>query len=169
MLVEKLTNPMPAAMPCRLQLSQHWETCGTVGQHKTKYACIDEADESLRIRMERSQSKNYEDHIAGKGLNSLSTFILCTNLFLCLKLWKYQMQRQQWRKNGKIGEHIGMAADESQKQKWGDRWSKDQGPYCLFCVVNGYLSSQEFGGGAKIQKYKGRVVLRGDIVKDDSG
>ena len=43
----KLENPMPAAMPCRLQLSQHWETCGTVGQHKTKYACIDEADESF--------------------------------------------------------------------------------------------------------------------------
>ena len=44
----------------------------TVGQHKTKYACIVEADESMRIRMEGSQSKNHEDHIAGKGVNSLS-------------------------------------------------------------------------------------------------
>ena len=26
------------------------------------------------------------------------TTTLCTNLFLCLKLWKYQMQKQQWRK-----------------------------------------------------------------------
>ena len=27
--------------------------------------------------------------------------------------------------NWKIEENTGMAADESQKQKWGDRWSKD--------------------------------------------
>ena len=42
---------------------------------------------------------------------------------------------------GKIGENFGVELDESQKQKRGDRWSKDEG----------------------------RVVLRGDIVKDDSG
>ena len=51
----KFEIPMPAAMPCRLQLHQHRETCGTVGQHKTKYACIVEADESMIIRMEGSQ------------------------------------------------------------------------------------------------------------------
>ena len=28
------------------------------------------------------------------------TTILCTNVFLCLKQWKYQMQRQQWTRNG---------------------------------------------------------------------
>ena len=44
----KLEIPTPAAMRCRLQLHQHRETCGTVGQHKTKYACIVEADESMR-------------------------------------------------------------------------------------------------------------------------
>ena len=56
----KLEIPMPAAMPSRIQLHQHWETCGTVGQRKTRYACIVEADESMRIRMERSQSKNHQ-------------------------------------------------------------------------------------------------------------
>ena len=34
------------------------------------------------------------------------------------------------------------------------------------CVINGSLSSQE---EPQDQKYKGRVVLRSDIVKDDSG
>ena len=53
------------------------------------------------------------------------TRIWCTNLFLCLKLWKYQMQRQQWRKNGKTGENPGMAADESQKFEVSDRRSKE--------------------------------------------
>ena len=37
-----------------------------------------------------------------------------------------------------------------------------------FCVIDGSLSSREFGA-PKFQKYKGRVVLRGDIVKDVSG
>ena len=72
------------------------------------------------------------------------------NLFLCLEPWKYQMQRYQRRKNWKTRENTVMAADVSQEQKWGDRWNKDQGPYCSFCVVNGSLSSQEFRVGTTI-------------------
>ena len=34
---------------------------------------------------------------------------------------------------------------------------------------DGHLSSQKCGVRNTLQKYKGRVVLRGDIVKDDSG
>ena len=37
------------------------------------------------------------------------------------------------------------------------------------CVINGSLSSQEFGFETSCQKHKGTVVLRGEIVKDDSG
>ena len=66
----KLEIPMPAAMPCGIQLNQHGDTCGNVGQHKTNYACIVEAYESTRIRMEWGRSKNHEDHISGKGVNS---------------------------------------------------------------------------------------------------
>ena len=43
---------MPAAMLCKLQRDKHRETCRTVEEHKTKDACIVEADESVRIRME---------------------------------------------------------------------------------------------------------------------
>ena len=45
-----------------------------------------------------------------------------------------------------------MAADESQKLKWGDRWSKEWGQKSTPCVVNGSLSSQEFGVGATVSK-----------------
>ena len=41
--------------------------------------------------------------------------------------------------------------------------------FASFCVIDGHLSSKEFGDGASNQKYKGRVVLPGDIVEDDSG
>ena len=68
----KLEIPMPAAMPCRLQRCPCRETCCAVGEHKTKDACIVEADESMRKRIEGSQNENHEDHIAGKGMNSLS-------------------------------------------------------------------------------------------------
>ena len=66
----KLEIPMPASMLCRLPLHKHRETCCTVGQHWTKFACIVEADECTRKRMEGFLHKYHEDHIAGKGMNS---------------------------------------------------------------------------------------------------
>ena len=52
------------------------ETCRAIGGHKTKYACIVEADDSVRIRMEGTPHRYHEDHIAGKGTNSLSHYNL---------------------------------------------------------------------------------------------
>ena len=63
---------------------------------------------------------------------------------------KYQMQKAAVEKEWENREDTGMAADESQKQKWGDCWSKDEGPYCSLCVVDGHLSSQKFGVGTTI-------------------
>ena len=80
----KLEIPVPAAMPCKLQREKYRETC-RVDECKTKYACTVEADESMRLRIEGASHRYHEDHIAGKGVNSLSHLILCTNLFLCLK------------------------------------------------------------------------------------
>ena len=48
---KKLEIPMPAAMPCKTPLCRSSrETCRATGGH-TKYACIIEVDESVRIRM----------------------------------------------------------------------------------------------------------------------
>ena len=69
----KLGIPMPAAMPCETSLCRSSrETCSTIGEHKTEYACIVEADESMRIRMEGAPHRDHEDHIAGNGMSSLS-------------------------------------------------------------------------------------------------
>ena len=67
------------------------------------------------------------------------------------------------------GENTGVGADESQKQERSDRGSKESRQNRTFCVGDGPLSSQELGVGASISKIQSRVVLRGDIVKDDSG
>ena len=55
----KLEIPMPAAMTCKLQRDKYRQTCRTVEEHKTKYACIVEADEYLMKRMEGSFHKKY--------------------------------------------------------------------------------------------------------------
>ena len=60
----KLEVPMPAAMPCKIQRGTYRETCRVEKDCKTKYACIVEADESTKKRMEGSPHKDHEDHIA---------------------------------------------------------------------------------------------------------
>ena len=64
--------PMPAAMPCKTPANCRRKTCRNIGEIKTKYACSVEADESTRIRLEGAPYRFHEDHIAAKGMNSLS-------------------------------------------------------------------------------------------------
>ena len=142
---------MPAALPCKTQREKYRETCRVEKKCKTKYACIVEADESTRKRMEGSLHKYHEDHIAGKGMNSLSHYNL---------VHKFIPVPQAIKKNtrctgssgkimGKTLENTSMAAAESQKPKGGDRWSKEWGQNRTCCVVNGRTSSQEFGVGTQ--------------------
>ena len=62
----KLEIPIPAAMPCKTPMCQSSrETCRIV-----------EAEECMRIRMERGPHRYHEDHIAGKVMNSPSHYNL---------------------------------------------------------------------------------------------
>ena len=40
----------------------------------TRFSCIDEAHESTRQRIESVTNRSHEDHIAGKGQNSISHY-----------------------------------------------------------------------------------------------
>ena len=79
---KKLETSVAPAMPCKTL-----KDCGSGASNKiqTKLACILEADESTRMRMGNSIPHHHEDHIAGKGENSL----------------KFQQQKQRWTRNGK--------------------------------------------------------------------
>ena len=70
---KKLETSVAPAMPCKIM-----KNCGSGGsdKNKTKLACILEADESSRMRMGNSEPSNHEDHIAGKGENSLQHYNL---------------------------------------------------------------------------------------------
>ena len=70
----KLEIPLPAAMPCKTPAKCRRETCRSIGKHKTNYACIVDADESMGIRLEGVPQRCHEDHIDAKGINSLSHY-----------------------------------------------------------------------------------------------
>ena len=69
---KKLETSVTPAMPCKTSKTcMHGETRGKTDEIKSKFACILEASESTRLRMEESLPSCHEDHVAGKGYNSL--------------------------------------------------------------------------------------------------
>ena len=67
---------MAPAMPCKIIKSNKNCGSGASNKIKTKLACTLEADESTRQRMGNSLPNHHEDHIAGKGENSLQHYNL---------------------------------------------------------------------------------------------
>ena len=69
---KNLETPVAPAMPCKISKNnQNWVNHGKSNKVKSKLACILEAGESTRLRMGESLPNHHEDHIAGKGDNSL--------------------------------------------------------------------------------------------------
>ena len=79
---------MAPAMPCKTsKKSKHGETCGKTNEIKSKLACILEASESTRLRVEGTLPSYHEDHIAGEGDNSLKiTIIIVIMRFLIISI-----------------------------------------------------------------------------------
>ena len=74
---ENWKHPMAPAMLCKTcKKSKHGEIRSKTDDFKSKFACILEASESTRMRLEESLPKCHEDHIAGKGDNSLQHYNL---------------------------------------------------------------------------------------------
>ena len=83
---------------------------------KTRLACILEADESTRLRMGESLPNHHEDHIAGKGDNSLQHYNLVHKFIPMPQAMENSSSKgSSGQGMGKIGEHFGVEPDESQK------------------------------------------------------
>ena len=80
---KKLETSVAPAMPCRIM-----KNCGSGASNKikTKLACILEADDSTRMRMETRYRIIIKTILQEKEKIHYSTTIWFTNLFLCLKL-----------------------------------------------------------------------------------
>ena len=130
-----------------------------VSLRNKKDACIVEVDKSTRTCLGKTLDKfwiwNWRD----------KQFI---EFWKTVQFHSYDSSNENTRCKSSDGQRMGknwrryrMAADKSQKQKNG---AKKEGKTVHFASLIDILLSQEI-----FQKYKGRVVLRGDIVKDDSG
>ena len=166
----KLEFPMPAVMPCKIPIKSSGETHRNVGKPKTKGACIVDADESTRPRLEGAGHKPHQDHITAKGMNSMTHYSL-VHKFLPMSqaLKNSRCKSSSGEKMGKTGANPGMAADESQKQERGDRGRRNKGRKVHYASLVDLCHLENSELEPRYQKYKSRDVLRGNTVKDDSG
>ena len=199
---KKLETPMAPAMLCKTcGKNKHLETRSKNDDFKFKFACVLEASESTRLRMEETLPNYHEDHIAGKGDNSLQHYNLVHKFSPMPQAMKIPAVKaavdKEWEKFEKIpardktnvrnkSEVIDEARTKGAKVHFASlmdifhlnnaefekisawnltkvRSKKDVIHEAKIC----HLKNAELK--AKHQKDKGRVVLRGDIVKDDSG
>ena len=114
---KKLEIPVAPAMPCKTcKKNKHGETRSKTNDFKSRFACILEASESTRLRMEESLPKYNEDHVAGKGNNSLQHYNLVHKFIPMPQAMKIPAANaavdKEWEK---IGEIFGVEPDESQK------------------------------------------------------
>ena len=83
---------------------------------KTTLPCILQADESTRMRMGNSIPHYHEDHIAGKGENSLQHYNMVHKFIPMPQALKIPAAKAAVDKElDKIGENFGVELDESQK------------------------------------------------------
>ena len=138
-----------------------------LGNAKRIYACTVDADESTRPRLEGAGHKPLQDHIIVKGMNFITHCSLVHKFIPMPQAWKIQCKGGSGERMEKTDENPGMATDESQKQERSDRWS-NKGHSVHFSSLMDLCHVKNSELQSQYQKYKDRVVLRGDIVKDDS-
>ena len=140
------------------------------GKNKAKLACILEADESTRMRMGNSIPSNHEDHIAGRGEHSLQHYNLVHKFIPMPQAMKIPAAKaavdKEWEKLEKIWAW-NLTKVKSKKQVIDE--ARTSGATVHFASLMDICHLKNAELEAKHQKYKGRVVLRGDIVKDNSG
>ena len=113
----KLETPMAPAMPCKTSKKcKHGETRGKTNEFKSKLACILEASESTRLRMEESLPNYHEDHIAGKGDYSLQQCHLEHQFIPMPQAMKTPAAKGiSGKRMGETGKDSGVGPDECQK------------------------------------------------------
>ena len=137
--------------PCKIL-----KNCGSGGSNKikTKFACILlEADESTRMRMGNSIPHHHEDHIAGKGENSLQHYNLVHKFIPRPQAMKILEAKaavdKEWKKLEKIS--AWNLTKVRSKKKVIDE-ARASGATLHFASFNGHLSSEKSRIGGKAPK-----------------
>ena len=139
-------------------------------KNRTKLACVLEDSESTRLRMGESLPIHHQDHTAGKGENSLQHHNLVHKFIPMPQAKKIPAAKaavdKEWEKLEKIPAW-NLTKVRSKKEVIDEARTLGAKVHFASSMDICHLKNAELE--AKHQKYKGRVVLRGDIVKDDSG
>ena len=144
-------------MPCKIMK----KNCGSGGSNKvkTKLACILEADESTRLRMGNSVPNYHEDHIAGKGDNSLQHYNLVHKFIPMPQAMKIPAAKaavdKEWEKLENIGAW-NLTKVRSKKEVIDEARKSGAKVHFPSLMDICHLKNAE-------------LEARGDIVKDDSG
>ena len=137
---------------------------------KSKLACILEASESTRLRMGESLPNHHEDHIAGKGNNSLQHYNLVHKIIPMLQAMNIPAAKaavdKEWEKLEKIS---AWNLTKVRSKKRGDRWSKDEGRKSSFCLTDGHMSFEECRIGDKAPKIQRSSCTPRRHCEDDPG
>ena len=152
---------MAAAMPCK----------GTIAQasNRETVACTAEAHESSRPRIAPVTKRSHEDHIAGKGQNSVLHRNLVHTFIPMPQAMKISDAKaavaEEWKKLKTIAawqlEKVKSKKEVIKKARINKNTVHFASLMHICHLKNAELESQ-------FQEYKGRVVLRGDTVQDDS-
>ena len=136
-----------------------------------KFACILEASESTRYRMEESLPNDHEVHIAGKRDNSLQHYNLVHKFIPMPQAMKIPAAKGAVDKERAKLEKIpawNLTKVRSKKEVIDE--ARTAGATIHFASLIDICNLKNAELETKHQKYKCRVVLRGDIVvRDDSG
>ena len=153
---KKLETSVAPAMPCKIM-----KNCGSGASNKikTKLACILEADESTRMRMGNSIPNHHEDHIAGKGENSLQHYNLVHKIIPMPQAMKIPAAKaavdKEWEKLEKISAW-NLTKVKSKKNRWSMKQGTS-GATVHFASLMDICHLKNAELEAKHQKYKGRV------------
>ena len=165
---KKLETSVALAMPCKIMK----RIVGVVDPTKSKQnlRVFWKLMNPTRLRMGESLPNCHEDHIAGKGDNSLQHFNLVRKFIPMPQAMKIPAAKAavdtEWEKLEKILAW-NLTKVRSKKEVIDEARTKGAKVHVASLMDICNLKNAELE--AKHQKYKGRVVLRGDIVQDDSG
>ena len=156
---KKLETSVALDMPCKIMK----KNCGSGGSNKikkNKLACILEADESTRLRMGNSVPNFHEDHIAGKGDNSLQHCNLVHKFIPMPQAMKIPAAKaavdKEWENLEKIS---AWNLTKVRRKKEVIDEARTSGATVHFASLMDICHLKNAELEAKHQKYKGRVVL----------
>ena len=166
----KLEVPMPAAMPCKIPIKSIGKTHRNIGKRKTKYACVVDADESTRPRLEGAGHKPHQDHITAKGTISFTYYSIVHKFIPMPQAFKFPDAKAAVQKECEKLEKIpAWQLTKVRNKKEVIEEARNKGRKVHFASLMDLCHLKKSELEPKYQKYKGRVVPRGVIAKDDSG